>query len=55
MKIILVLFLIFFSEGENWSFLKTYKGEELISEVQEKKGFHQNVQLGLTFSETLKN
>ena len=45
----------FFSEGENWSFLKTYKGEELISEVQEKKGFHQNVQLGLTFSENLKN
>ena len=34
----------FFSKGNNWSFLKTNKGDELISEVQEKKEFHRNVQ-----------
>ena len=44
----------FFSEGENWSFLKT-NGEELISEVKEKKEYLQNVLLGLTFLEKQMN
>ena len=39
----------FFSEGENWSFLKTYKGEELISEVQEKKRISSKCSVGTYF------
>ena len=35
----------FFSEGENWSFLKTIKGE-LISEVQEKKRISSKCSVG---------
>ena len=39
----------FFSEGENWSFLKTYKGKELISEVQEKKRISSKCSVGTYF------
>ena len=39
----------FTSEGENWSFLKTYKGEELISEVQEKKRISSKCSVGTYF------
>ena len=39
----------FFSEGENWSFLKTHKGEELISEVQEKKRISSKCSVGTYF------
>ncbi len=38
----------FFSEGENWSFLKT-NGEELISEVQEKKRISSKCSVGTYF------
>tara|TARA_A100001035_G_scaffold246401_1_gene215287 strand:- start:454 stop:1542 length:1089 start_codon:yes stop_codon:yes gene_type:complete len=38
----------FFSEGENWSFLKT-NGEELISEVQEKKRISAKCSVGTYF------
>jgi len=38
----------FFSEGENWSFLKT-NGEELISEVQEKKRISEKCSVGTYF------
>ena len=39
----------FFSEGENWSFLKTYNGSELISEVQEKKRISSKCSVGTYF------
>ena len=39
----------FISEGENWSFLKTYEGEELISEVQEKKRISSKCSVGTYF------
>ena len=39
----------FFAEGENWSFLKTKKGEELISEVQEKKRISSKCSVGTYF------
>ncbi len=39
----------FISEGENWSFLKTYKGEELISEVQEKNRISSKCSVGTYF------
>ena len=39
----------FFSEGENWSFLKTYKGKELISEVKEKKRISSKCSVGTYF------
>ena len=38
----------FFSEGENWSFLKT-NGEELIAEVQEKKRISSKFSVGTYF------
>ncbi len=38
----------FFSKGENWSFLKT-NGEELISEVQEKKRISSKCSVGTYF------
>ena len=38
----------FFSEGENWSFLKT-NGEELIAEVQEKKRISSKCSVGTYF------
>ena len=38
----------FFSEGENWSFLKT-NGEELVSEVQEKKRISAKCSVGTYF------
>ena len=39
----------FFSDGENWSFLKTYKGDDLISEVQEKKRISSKCSVGTYF------
>ena len=39
----------FFSEGENWSFLKTDKGNELIIEVQEKKRISSKCSVGTYF------
>ena len=36
----------FYSEGENWSFLKTKKGEELICEVKEKKRISEKCSVG---------
>ena len=39
----------FISEGENWSFLKTVKGEELISEVQEKNRISSKCSVGTYF------
>jgi len=39
----------FVSEGENWSFLKTRKGEELISEVKEKKRISSKCSVGTYF------
>ena len=39
----------FFSEGENWSFLKTYNGEEIISEVKEKKRISSKCSVGTYF------
>ena len=36
----------FFSKGNNWSFLKTNKGDELISEVQEKKRISSKCSVG---------
>ncbi len=39
----------FFSEGENWSFLKTYEGKELISEVKEKKRISSKCSVGTYF------
>lgn len=39
----------FISEGENWSFLKTYKGQELISEVKEKKRISSKCSVGAYF------
>ncbi len=39
----------FYSEGENWSFLKTYKETELISEVQEKKRISSKCSVGTYF------
>ncbi len=39
----------FFSEGENWSFLKTNDGEELISEVKEKKRISSKCSVGTYF------
>ena len=39
----------FVSEGENWSFLKTYKGEEIISEVREKKRISSKCSVGTYF------
>ncbi len=48
----------FFSDGENWSFLKTHEGEELITEVQEKKRISSKCSVGTYFfreSEELMN
>tara|TARA_Y100000589_G_scaffold229556_1_gene216935 strand:- start:2226 stop:3317 length:1092 start_codon:yes stop_codon:yes gene_type:complete len=39
----------FFSEGENWSFLKTYKGGELVSEVKEKNRISSKCSVGTYF------
>ena len=39
----------FFADGENWSFLKTHQGEELISEVQEKKRISSKCSVGTYF------
>ena len=39
----------FFSEGENWSFLKTNNGEEMISEVKEKKRISSKCSVGTYF------
>ena len=39
----------FFSEGENWSFLKTNNGEELISEVKEKQRISPKCSVGTYF------
>ena len=39
----------FISEGENWSFLKTKNGEELISEVKEKKRISSKCSVGTYF------
>ena len=39
----------FFSEGENWSFLKTHNGSDLISEVQEKKRISSKCSVGTYF------
>ena len=39
----------FFSEGENWSFLKTNNGQELISEVQEKNRISSKCSVGTYF------
>ncbi len=39
----------FISEGDNWSFLKTKKGEELITEVQEKKRISAKCSVGTYF------
>ena len=36
----------FFSEGENWSFLKTKEGEEIIFEVKEKKRISSKCSVG---------
>ena len=39
----------FISEGENWSFLKTYEGKNLISEVKEKKRISSKCSVGTYF------
>ncbi len=39
----------FFSEGKNWSFLKTVDGEELISEVKEKNRISSKCSVGTYF------
>ena len=39
----------FFSKGENWSFVKTYKGNNLISEVKEKKRISSKCSVGTYF------
>tara|TARA_A100001388_G_scaffold215776_1_gene166292 strand:- start:174 stop:1265 length:1092 start_codon:yes stop_codon:yes gene_type:complete len=39
----------FFSEGENWSFLKTKNGEELIYEVKEKERISSKCSVGTYF------
>ena len=39
----------FFSEGDNWSFLKTNNGDELITEVKEKKRISSKCSVGTYF------
>ncbi len=39
----------FYSEGENWSFLKTYKDKELISEIKEKQKISSKCSVGTYF------
>ena len=39
----------FFSEGDNWSFLKTSNGDEMISEVKEKKRISSKCSVGTYF------